>query len=73
MERKTHQMHCSDSCSYSTIIRTHPDRPAHTLLLGLNALSSKPLSSRNTLREVELMSGAQEVWSSNLHAPTNFF
>src|SRR5580698_7634633 len=70
VERRTHQMHCSDFCSDSTIKRTHPDTTAHTMLWELNALSSEAQLSRNMLREVGLMSWAQEVWSSNLHAPT---
>jgi hypothetical protein len=57
VERITRQMHCRDFCSNSTIKRTHPDTAAHTLLLGPNAL----------------LSWAQEVWSSNLHAPTTYF
>jgi hypothetical protein len=71
MERKTDQMHCSDFCSDSTIIRTHPDTAAHNLLLELNTLSSVALLSRNMLREVGLMSWAQEVSGSNPDAPTN--
>jgi hypothetical protein len=70
VKRRTRQMHCSDFCSDSTIKRTHPDAAAHTLFLELNALSSEALLSRNMLREVGLMSWAQEVRGSNPRAPT---
>jgi hypothetical protein len=40
------------------------------LLWELNALLSEQTLSRKILRRVVLLSWAQEVWSSNLHAPT---
>src|SRR5580692_8691447 len=38
----------------------------------LTLLFSKPRLKRKDFREIARLAWAQEVWSSNLHAPTNF-
>ena len=39
----------------------------------LTHLFSKLILKRKDFQEIVLLTWAQEVWSSNLHAPTNFF
>jgi hypothetical protein len=46
---------------------------SHFAATRLNALLSEQTLNRKILRRIVLLSWAQEVWSSNLHAPTTYF
>jgi hypothetical protein len=61
---------CSDFCSDPTSIRPHPDTPSHNLADWLTAAFSAYDLILLRLRKLARLTWAQEVWSSNLHAPT---
>src|SRR5215472_14968617 len=64
------EIDCSDFCSDPAIRWAHPDASGNILWLRLNRVFSVEGLKGNRLRWLELLPWAQEVWSSNLHAPT---
>jgi hypothetical protein len=62
--------HCSDFCSDLTPIRPHPRTSRNMLRCGLKPDFSVGVLRTGWLLKLARLPWAQEVWSSNLHAPT---
>jgi hypothetical protein len=63
---------CSDFCRDHAPRRTHPTTPGHNLRVQLSSDFSVLRLETSDLLKLGLLPWAQEVWSSNLHAPTTF-